>query len=88
MAGCDFLFQRSMSRADDAHVNRNRIVAAEPFDLSLFKRTQQFCLHVRAHIADLVEEQSAAVSLFELSFAPRGSPGKSAFFVSKQLRLN
>src|SRR5262245_58613679 len=50
---CDFLFEWTVSGADYAHVNRNRVVTTESFDATFFKCTQQFCLHIRTHVADL-----------------------------------
>src|SRR6185369_7330929 len=72
----------------DSHVDRNRLVRAEPFDSSFFEGTQQLRLHVGAHIANLIEKQSAAVSLFKLPFASRCCARKSALFMAEKLRLD
>src|SRR5581483_578299 len=47
-----------------------------------------FGLHVRAHVADLVQEQRAAVGLLELALAACRSPRKSALFMAKKLRFD
>src|SRR2546429_9051797 len=67
----DLFFQGTMRGADDTHVDGNRFVAAESFNSSLFQRAQQLCLHVRAHVADFVEKQCAAVGLLEFTLTPR-----------------
>src|ERR1043165_3212715 len=56
----DLFFKSTMCRAHNAHVDGNRFVAAESFNPSLLERAQQLCLDVRAHIADFIEEKSAA----------------------------
>ena len=73
-----------MRRADNAHVDRNRFVAPEPFDPSLFERAQKLCLHIRTHVTNLVKEEGAAVCLLELTLTPRRSAGKSALFMAKK----
>src|ERR1044072_3012110 len=81
----DLLFQCAMRRADDAHIDGNRFVAAESFNPPLFERAQQLCLDISAHVPDFIEEQGTAVCLLELAFAACGSARKCAFFVAKKL---
>src|SRR5256885_16842858 len=82
----DLVFQIAMGGAHDPNIYRNRFVAAESFNSSLFECAQQLCLYVRAHVAYLIEEQSAAVCLLELPLSARCGTRKSALFLAKKLR--
>src|SRR2546430_17381664 len=53
----DLVFQITMGGAHDPNVDGDRFIAPESFNSSLFKRAQQLCLHVGAHVAYLIEEQ-------------------------------
>src|SRR5215813_9624016 len=63
----DLFFQSAVRRAHYPDINRNRFVPAESFDSSLFECPQQLSLHVGAHVANFIEEQSAAVCLFKFT---------------------
>ena len=43
---------------------------AQPLDLALLQHPQQLHLHVRGDLADLVQEQRAAVGLHEAAVVP------------------
>src|SRR3989442_15635140 len=53
----DLVFQITMGGAHDPNVDSDRFVAPESFNSSLFEGAQQLRLHVRTHIAYLIEEQ-------------------------------
>ena len=53
-------------RRDDADVDVDRAVAADAGDPALLQRAEHLRLRVEAHVADLVEEERAAVGLLEL----------------------
>ena len=55
----------AVGRGDDAHVDRAARVLADAADLALLQHAQQLDLHRRRHLADLVEEQRAAVRRLE-----------------------
>ena len=63
-----------MRRDHHADVHRDRPVAADALHLPLFQHAQQLGLHHQRHVADLVQEQGAAVRLFELADVPRWPP--------------
>ncbi|MCY1444077.1 hypothetical protein D9M71_605270 [compost metagenome] len=49
----------------DSYVDGNRFGAAQAQHLALLQHTQQACLQRHRHVADLVEEQRAAMRHFE-----------------------
>ena len=57
----DHLPQVAVGRRDDAHVDLLRALRAERLELALLEHAQQLGLERRAHRADLVEEDRAAV---------------------------
>src|SRR6266545_3453289 len=88
ISGGDLLFKWTMSRAHDAHVDRNRLVTTQPFNSSFFQCAQELCLYVGTHVANLIEKQSAAICLLEFSPTSCRSPRKSIFFMTKKPRLD
>ena len=54
---------------DHAHVRLDRRVAADAVELAVGQHAQQARLQVRRHVADLVEEQRAALGLLEAAAA-------------------
>ena len=52
-------------RRDDPHVDLDRRRLADPPDLALLERAQELRLEPRARLADLVDEERAAVGLLE-----------------------
>ena len=58
---------------DHAHVRLERLVAADAVELAVGEHAQQARLQVRRHVADLVEEQRAALGLLEAAAAHRSA---------------
>ena len=81
------LLQVLVARGDDAHVDADRGLAPDTVELALGEHPQQAGLQRRRHVADLVQEQRAAVGLLEAPAALRVRPGEGAALVPKQLRL-
>ena len=81
------LAQVAVGRGDDAHVHAQRAGAAEPLELVLLEHAQDLRLRARAHVADFVEEQRAAVGLLEAADALLVGAGEGALLVTEQLRL-
>ena len=52
---------------DEAELHLDRLAAADPLDLAFLDRAQQLGLQVELQIADLVEEERAAVGQLELA---------------------
>ena len=76
-----------MGRGDDAHVAADGAVAADPLETSLLQHPQQLHLHLQRHVADLVQEQRAALGELEAAEPRRQRARECAFFVAEQLAL-
>ena len=63
--------QIAMRGRDDADVDAHRPLAADAHDLAVLDDAQQPHLRGQRQLADLVEEQRAAVGLFEPALAAR-----------------
>ena len=57
--------QVDVGRADDADIDGQGLVAADPFELAVFDDAQHLLLHRGAGVGDLVEEQGTAVGQLE-----------------------
>ena len=62
-------------------------VRAHGAHLAVLQHAQQLRLELGRHVADLVEEQRAAVGLHEEAPARRGGAGEGALHVAEQLAL-
>ena len=87
LAGGDLLLEIPVRRRDHAHVDLDRLGAADALELALLQHAQQLDLHVGRQVADLVEEQRAAVGQLEAAEPPRDRAGERALLVAEQLRL-
>ena len=76
-----------MVAAINSHVDANRAGAAEALELVLLQHAQDLGLRARAHVADLVEEQRAAVGLLEAADALAIGARERALLVAEQLRF-
>ena len=72
---------------DDPHVDRKRLGAAQRANLALLQYAQQLDLQRQRHVADLVEEQRAAVGSQEQAFVLADRAGEGAASVTEQLAL-
>ena len=76
-----------MRGRDDAHVGAALLAAAHALERALLEHAQQLHLHVEAHVADLVQEQRAAVGELEAADARGQRARESALLVAEQLAL-
>ena len=83
----DAIFQVLVRGGDDAHVDLDRRLATDAIELALGQHAQQSRLQRQAHVADLVEEQRAAVGLLEAPAAQRVGAGERALLVAEQFRF-
>lgn len=83
----DALFERLVGGRDDAHIHAHRLRPAHAVETALGQHAQQAGLQLDRHIADLVEEQRAAMRLLEASAPQRIGSGEGATLVPKQLGL-
>ena len=73
-------------RGDDhADVGLDRLDAAEALELAELDHPQQLDLEVRREVADLVEEDRAAVGPFEAAELSLDGPGEGPLLVAEQL---
>ena len=81
----DHLLEVLVGRGDDAHVDADRLDAADPLDLALLERAQDLHLHAERHVADLVEEERAFLGELETSGTRPDGAGEGAALVAEQL---
>ena len=74
------LLQIAVRRGHDAHVDDQRLRAADPFEPLLFQRAQNLGLQGQRQITDFVEKQRAAVRQLEAASLPGLSRGRTARF--------
>ena len=79
--------QISIGGRDDTHVDRARSGLPYPSHLALLQDAEQLHLHRRRHLADLVEEQRAAVRRFEHPGAVAHRTGEGAARMAKEFAL-
>jgi hypothetical protein len=60
-----FLLQRLVRRGDDANVGEALLDRPDPAVAAVFQHAQQFRLHRRGHLGDLVDEQGSALRRLE-----------------------
>ena len=87
MPACDDVFQVAVRGGKDPHVDLDRIVRADAGDLAVLQHPQELDLRGQRHVAHLVEEERAAVGVFELAHAVRRGVGEGPFDVAEQLAL-
>ncbi len=75
-AGRHRLRQVAVGGRDHPHIDPGRALGADGVDLPFLQGAQQLDLHVQGQLADLVQEQGAAVSLLELAEVPVGGAGE------------
>src|SRR5690606_31344723 len=74
-------------RGDYPHVDADRRLPADAEELALGEHAQQPGLQRRRHVADLVEEQRAAVGLLEPADPPLHRARERALLVAEELGL-
>ena len=84
-AAVDLFAQVAVGRRDHADVDLVRAVAADALDLALLEHAQQLGLQRDVELADLVEEDRAAVGLLEAADVLRDGAGERALLVTEQL---
>src|SRR5213079_3622399 len=72
---------------DHADVDLDRLAAGDALEPLVLEDAQDLGLELERHVADLVEEQRAAVGELELAFLLLGRAGERALLVAEQLAL-
>jgi hypothetical protein len=83
----DALLEVLVRRRDHPHVAAQRVVPAHAIELAVAQHAQQARLQVERHVADLVEEQRAAIGLLEAAAPRRLRAGEGAALVAEELAL-
>jgi hypothetical protein len=73
---------------DDAHVHLDGLRAAHPLELLLLQHAQELGLQVEPHLADLVEQQRAAVRALEGALHALHRAGEAPLLVPEQRALD
>src|SRR5207248_3465278 len=73
---------------DHSSVDDDGTLAADALELPFLQQAQELGLHRSGHVANLVEEQRAAMGLLELAEMSRRRAGERAFLVAEELRLD
>ena len=79
------LLQVAVGGGDHAHVDLDRLAAADALEGMPFQHAEELGLHAGAHLADFVEHERALVGGLELADLPLGGAGKGAPLVAEQL---
>ena len=80
--------QVDVGRGQQAHIQRNRPARAHAHHLALLQHAQQLYLERRRQVADLVEEQRAAIGRLEPAGARLLGAGEGAGLVAEQLGID
>ena len=70
-----------------AHIDLQRLAAAESFDFAVFCYAQEFFLHVHRSIGQFIQKQRAVVGTLKIAFLGFGGAGECTSFMAKQLRF-
>ena len=83
-AGFDGAFGLAVGGGDDADVGAQGLVAADAGELAFLEDAEELGLDEHGHFADFVEEEGAAVALFEAADALLHGTGERAFLVAEE----
>ena len=83
----DHLVEVAVGGGDEADVGPDRVVAAEALEPAVLQEAEHLGLGGRRHVADLVEEDGAAVGLLELADPAAVGAGEGALLVAEELAL-
>ena len=86
--GLDLLREVAIGGGDHAHVDLDGRRGAHRLDLAVLQHAQHLGLGARRHVADLVEEDGAAVGGDELADLLAHRAGEAALLVAEELGLD
>ena len=87
-AGLDLLLEILVRRGDDADVDLDDGRRSDRLDFAFLQHAQHLRLRAQRHVADLVEEDRAAVGGDELAGLLAHGAGERSLLVAEQLRLD
>ncbi len=88
VAAFDFVFEILVRGGHDADIHLDRFGRTHRLQTLFFQRAQDFGLRLERHVADLVEEQSAAVGPLELTDLVLQHAGETALAMAEQLAFD
>src|SRR5262249_20152693 len=88
LLGGDHAGEIAIGGADDAHVDADDLLAADAVELAFLQDAEQFGLRCAVEVADLIEEDAAAIGELELAAAGGGRAGEGALLVAEELGLD
>ena len=84
----NFVFQVLVGGGNDANIDGQVVAGADRREALLLDHAQHFGLRAQAHVAHFVEEQRAAMGLFELARLVLQRAGKGSFDVPEKLAFD
>lgn len=81
------LFEVSVCRGNDPHVDGANDGIAKAFDLAVFDDAQQFGLQDPGQVAEFVQKKCTPMRHLEIAWFIGDGPGECAFFVSEKFAL-
>ncbi len=84
----DLLLQVLVGGSDHPHIHLDVLVAPNGGDAALLQGAQHLGLRGQRHVADLVQEEGAAVRQLELALAVLDGAGEAALHVAEELALD
>src|SRR5580658_3926027 len=87
-ARADEFLQVAVGCGHEAHVDVDGLDTADALELALLQRAEKLDLHLHRNLADLVEEEGAAVGELEASRLARYGAGEGSALVAEELALD
>ena len=81
------VLQVLVGRGNHAHLDPDRGLAADPIKLAFGQHPQQACLQRGGHVPDFIQEQGAAIRLFEATATQTVGAGERALLVAEKFGL-
>src|SRR5258708_2863011 len=82
-SGGDRGAKRPIRSCDYAHIQRYRASAAQRIYFAFLQHAQKFWLQLQRHLADFIQQKSAAIRQFEFPWLSRDRPGKGSTYMAK-----
>ena len=80
--------QVAMGSGDEAHIDAQGLLSADPLETAVLEDAQQPHLDGRRQFADLVQEEGAAVGALEPTQASGPGAGETALFMAEEFRVH
>src|SRR5713101_1620443 len=87
-AAGDFLLEVFVGGGDDANVHGDGLAGADGFEALLLEDAKDFGLRAKAHVADFIEKERAAVGFLKLADFVVAGAGEAALDVAEKLGLD